>query len=121
MAAATPYDDCFVHHNTETDTRVLYMPGIGTSTGRGLEGYLIDAVLAIEIKKCCTTAYKFIAEHFGTAAHTGGAYQTRIYLFGHSRGAFTVRSVAGEGPPAWQVAKCVAVDDSQGWQVHRCC
>lgn len=42
--------NCFTYYNEVTNTQVLYMPGIGTNTSRGFEGYLMDAVLAIEIK-----------------------------------------------------------------------
>ena len=59
--------------------------------GLGLTGpfadYITNAVTADDIKQACADAYKFIVEHYDDSS--------RIVLFGLSRGAFTIRSVAG--------------------------
>lgn len=85
--------ECYSYHNSKTDTQVLYMPGCGLH-GSSFESYLVDCALALDVKRCCVTVYKFIAEHFNPE-------KSRVYLFGHSRGAFTVRSVAGEAACNW--------------------
>lgn len=79
---------CHIYYNEVTKTHVMYMPGIGLGTN--FEGYLLNGSLALEFGKCCTTAYKYIVERFQPEEN-----DTRIYMFGHSRGAFAARAVAG--------------------------
>ena len=51
---------------------------------------MIDGSLAITIRQRCVEAYKFIVQHFD--ADLG----SKVYLFGLSRGAHTVRSCSSQ-------------------------
>ena len=64
---------------------VCYFRGVGE--GGNFADYLIDGALALFIRKRCVEAYAAIVEHYSPGSS--------IWLFGLSRGAFTVRSVAG--------------------------
>ena len=64
---------------------VLYLRGVGT-TGLKLET-LIEGVTGIGVDDNIRSAYQFIAQNYLPG--------DEIYLFGFSRGAFTVRSLAG--------------------------
>ena len=63
----------------------VYFRGMGLSGS--FEDYLTNGALADDIKQACVDAYTFIINHYDA--------NSRIVLFGLSRGAFTVRSVAG--------------------------
>jgi len=90
-----------VVHNRKTNTHVCYFNGIGTAGAEGKElpgllggffdllVYAANGAVATELPECCMEAYRFIAEHYQ------GPDQSRIWLFGLSRGAYTVRAVAG--------------------------
>ncbi|RYD25910.1 MAG: DUF2235 domain-containing protein, partial [Verrucomicrobiaceae bacterium] len=76
------------------DTRLLYfLPEVpaGYQEGVGLDGtfleYIWNGATASDIGDECVSVYRFIVEHY-TDDH-------EIWLFGFSRGAFTVRCVAG--------------------------
>ncbi|KAF9177590.1 hypothetical protein BGZ51_008553 [Haplosporangium sp. Z 767] len=72
----------------QDDTRGIkacYFPGAGLG-GTFLE-YLFNAITWNDIDKDCIDVYKYIVQHF-TEDH-------EIWMFGFSRGAYTVRSVAG--------------------------
>jgi uncharacterized protein (DUF2235 family) len=64
---------------------VLYLRGIGT-TGLKLETW-IEGVTGLGVDDNIRSAYQFIAQNYLPG--------DEIYLFGFSRGAFTVRSLAG--------------------------
>lgn len=60
-----------------------YMQGVGTVEGESIEGGAFGLGLSENIVR----AYEFIVKHYNDG--------DRIYLFGFSRGAFTVRSLGG--------------------------
>ncbi|KAF4954058.1 hypothetical protein FGADI_5527 [Fusarium gaditjirri] len=62
-----------------------YRHGVGL--GAGFLDYLLDGATASDLKEEVILAYKFIVEHY-TSNH-------EIWMFGLSRGAYTVRSVTG--------------------------
>jgi len=66
------------------DQRVYYAPGVGT--GRGLDKWT-GGLLGLGLTENIRHAYAWIARH-----HQPG---DRLFLFGFSRGAYTVRSLAG--------------------------
>ena len=72
-------------HNN--NTTVCYFDGVGL-TGTFSE-YLVDGALALDIKNRCVDAYMSIVQHYRPLAGS------KIWLFGHSRGAYTIRCVAG--------------------------
>src|SRR5688572_26552267 len=59
--------------------------------GVGLAGsffdYIVNGAMALDIKKACLEVYEYIVEEFESEAE--------IWMFGFSRGAYTVRCVAG--------------------------
>ena len=72
-------------HNAITNTTVCFFDGVGL-TGTFSE-YLVDGALALDIENRCVDAYLSIVQHYNPGS--------RISVFGHSRGAYTVRCVAG--------------------------
>jgi uncharacterized protein (DUF2235 family) len=74
-------------YNERTKTWVCYFEGVGANADISTTEHLVDAALAVSIKEKCIEAYRFIADVF-----TGSE---NIYMFGFSRGAYTVRCVAG--------------------------
>ena len=62
-----------------------YQEGVGLN--RTFLEYLWDGATGASIGEECISLYKFIVQHY-TDAH-------EIFLFGYSRGAFTVRCVGG--------------------------
>ena len=76
-----------VHPITTQSPNVVagYQEGVGTN--QTFLEYIWNGATASTIGEECTSVYKFIVEHF-TADH-------EIWMFGFSRGAFTVRCVAG--------------------------
>ena len=67
-----------------------YFDGVGlagTADAAGFLEYIQDGAVANDIKDRCVEAYRFIADNF-----TDGS---EVWMLGLSRGAFTVRSVAG--------------------------
>jgi len=88
-----------VFFNEHTNTHVCYFNGVGTSGMEeqppGLMGGFLDLLVycasgavASDLPQRCQEAYRFIAEHYKGP-------ESRIWLFGLSRGAYTVRAVAG--------------------------
>ena len=75
------------HDRRNGDVHVAgaYFQGLGL-TGT-FEDFIANGALADDIKQACVDAYTFIVNHYDE--------QSRIVLFGLSRGAYTVRSVAG--------------------------
>ena len=72
-------------HNDDTNATVCYFAGVGL-TG-AFSGYLVDGALALDIKDRCVEAYMSIVQHYSPGS--------KIWMFGLSRGAYTVRCVAG--------------------------
>ncbi len=70
---------------SEADIFAGYQEGVGTD--RTFLEYIFDGATAGDIGDECKNAYKFVVENY-TDEH-------EIWMFGYSRGAFTVRSVAG--------------------------
>lgn len=70
-----------------------YHPGVGTG---GVVDRIIGGVCGIGLKRNILDCYRFLVDHY----HRGDA----IYLFGFSRGAYTVRSLAG------LIRKCGIID-----------
>ncbi|KAG7417884.1 hypothetical protein DER46DRAFT_632357 [Fusarium sp. MPI-SDFR-AT-0072] len=76
---------------TDTDVHVMddkawYIHGVGL--GSTFLDYIFNGITAQDIAVQCIAAYKFIVDHY--------SYPDRqIWMFGLSRGAFMVRSVAG--------------------------
>ena len=67
-----------------------YFDGVGLAGTADLPGfieYIQDGAVANDIKDRCVEAYKFIVEQF--------TEDSEVWMLGLSRGAFTVRSVAG--------------------------
>jgi len=64
---------------------VLYLRGVGTS-GLKLESF-IEGATGVGVDDNIRSAYQFICQNYVPG--------DEIYLFGFSRGAFTVRSLAG--------------------------
>jgi uncharacterized protein (DUF2235 family) len=67
--------------------RTLYDPGVGTNMWEKIRGGLFGVGISRNIKEC----YAFLVEHWQSADET----MHELYLFGFSRGAYTVRSLAG--------------------------
>lgn len=62
---------------------------MGVNQGSRFADYVLDAALGASIRDRCVEAYQFIVEHYNAAR------KDRVWLFGLSRGAYTVRCVAG--------------------------
>lgn len=67
------------------DIIVCYFDGVGLK-GSFME-YVVNAAVATDLADRCIEVYRTIVEHFEEGSE--------VWLFGFSRGAFTVRSVAG--------------------------
>lgn len=65
------------------EQRVFYAPGVGTKRFDRLRGGVLGMGLSANVR----AAYRYLVEHY----HPGD----ELFLFGFSRGAFTVRSLAG--------------------------
>ncbi|RMZ68756.1 peptidoglycan binding domain containing [Pyrenophora seminiperda CCB06] len=72
------------HSNSENIT-AGYQEGVGLN--KNFLQYIWDGATAASISEECISVYKYIVENFDT--------DHEIWLFGFSRGAFTVRCVAG--------------------------
>ncbi|KLU86975.1 hypothetical protein MAPG_05981 [Magnaporthiopsis poae ATCC 64411] len=68
------------------EIKVRYRHGVGLNSG--FLDYLFNGVTAMDIAQECTACYKFIVDHYDAADH-------EVWMFGLSRGAYTVRCVAG--------------------------
>ncbi|KAH7244465.1 uncharacterized protein BKA55DRAFT_665075 [Fusarium redolens] len=80
-----------MQNNTDTDVHVMddkawYIHGVGL--GSTFLDYVFNGITAQDIAVQCIAAYKFIVYHYSYPDH-------QIWMFGLSRGAFMVRSVAG--------------------------
>mmetsp|Transcript_15319 Transcript_15319/g.46279 ORF Transcript_15319/g.46279 Transcript_15319/m.46279 type:complete len:475 (-) Transcript_15319:963-2387(-) len=73
------------HTRSGDDVSVCYFDGVGLS-GDFWE-YLTNAAIATDLADRCTEVYRTIVDQFEKGSE--------VWLFGFSRGAFTVRSVAG--------------------------
>jgi uncharacterized protein (DUF2235 family) len=79
--------------NGPGDVQTLDRPGVlaryadGVGLGSTFLDYLFDAATANDIAEKCTDAYRYIVENY--------TLQHEIWMFGLSRGAYTVRCVAG--------------------------
>ena len=71
--------------NPDRHLHASYFAGCGL--GGTFLSYLFDGATGNDIGKDCMAAYRYIVEHFND--------QTEIWMFGHSRGSYTVRCVAG--------------------------
>lgn len=65
--------------------KARYFDGCGL--GDTFLAYLFNGATGSDIGKECLEAYQYIVEHFDA--------ETELWLFGHSRGSYTVRCVAG--------------------------
>ena len=72
-------------HNNSTNATVCFFDGVGL-TGSFSE-YLVDGALALDIKDRCVEVYMSIVRHYNAGS--------KIWMFGLSRGAYTVRCIAG--------------------------
>lgn len=81
-----------LHHLAVNDPargqRTFYDPGVGTNAWQRLQGGLFGVGISQNIKD----GYSFLVEHWGADA-SETAHE--VYLFGFSRGAYTVRSLGG--------------------------
>jgi uncharacterized protein (DUF2235 family) len=81
-----------LHHMCVNDPalgqRIFYDPGVGTNAWQRLQGGLFGVGISQNIKEC----YSFLVEQWGDDA-SETAHE--VYLFGFSRGAYTVRSLGG--------------------------
>lgn len=81
-----------LHHLAVNDPargqRTFYDPGVGTNAWQRLQGGLFGVGISQNIKD----GYSFLVEHWG-ADDNETAHE--VYLFGFSRGAYTVRSLGG--------------------------
>ncbi|KAI6810260.1 hypothetical protein KC332_g12972 [Hortaea werneckii] len=71
--------------NTHLNFRARYFQGSGT--GKPFLYYLFDGVTGSDLRDKCVEAYQYVAENY--------VPESQIWMFGLSRGAFTVRCVAG--------------------------
>lgn len=71
------------------DVRAKYFDGVGL--GGDFASYLWNGALATQAKDECTRVYDFIVQNFVW----DDVVQTEVWMFGISRGAYIVRSVAG--------------------------
>ncbi|GAB1742689.1 hypothetical protein NU219Hw_g8401t1 [Hortaea werneckii] len=71
--------------NTRLNFRAKYFQGSGT--GKPFLYYLFDGVTGSDIQDKCVEAYQYVAENY--------VPDSEIWMLGLSRGAFTVRCVAG--------------------------
>lgn len=85
----------------------FYDPGVGTTLWDKIQGGLFGSGISQNIKQC----YQFLVENWGD--HPGeSAHQ--IYLFGFSRGAYTVRSLGGLLGTVGLVRKVSDIDEAYG-------
>ncbi|QDS72095.1 hypothetical protein FKW77_003396 [Venturia effusa] len=71
--------------NSSRKVKARYFDGCGL--GDTFLAYLFNGATGSDIGKECLEAYQYIVDHFDD--------ETEIWMFGHSRGSFTVRCVAG--------------------------
>ncbi|KAG0337477.1 hypothetical protein BG005_004051, partial [Podila minutissima] len=76
------------HQDPARGIKACYFPGVGLG-GTFLE-YLFHSVTANDIDDNCLEAYEYIVQHY-----TPQTPLPEIWMFGFSRGAYTVRCVAG--------------------------
>lgn len=82
-----------INMNGPGDVHAFQRPGLqaryaeGVGMGETFLGYLFNGATGNDINEQCVGAYKYIVEHYQP--------HDEIWMFGLSRGAFTVRSVAG--------------------------
>lgn len=65
---------------------LIYYRGVGLNE-ESIINYLVNGAISLEVKEDCIKAYKFIVDHY--------QLNDEIWMFGLSRGAYIVRSVAG--------------------------
>ncbi|KAF9923364.1 hypothetical protein BGZ67_009866 [Mortierella alpina] len=76
------------HHNVENGITACYFPGAGHG-GTFLE-HLLNGATGNDLDDDCLKVYKYIVQHY-----TLRTPPPEIWMFGYSRGAYTVRRVAG--------------------------
>ncbi|KAG9323943.1 hypothetical protein KVV02_004360, partial [Mortierella alpina] len=76
------------HHNVEKGIKACYFPGAGHG-GTFLE-HLFNGVIGNDPDDDCLKVYKYIVQHY-----TLRTPPPEIWMFGYSRGAYTVRRVDG--------------------------
>ncbi|KAG0093927.1 hypothetical protein BGZ92_000042 [Podila epicladia] len=79
------------HQDIARGIRLCYFPGAGIG-GTFLE-YLFNGATGHDIDKNCLEVYEYIVQHY--TPQTTQTTQPEIWMFGFSRGAYTVRCVAG--------------------------
>ena len=90
-------------HVLRTDTvRARYRHGVGL--GSSFLDYLFNGITAQDLQDECIAAYRFIVENY-----TEG---DEVWLFGLSRGAYTVRCVAGMINNCGIVRECATREDT---------
>ncbi|KAK4032303.1 hypothetical protein C8A01DRAFT_50880 [Parachaetomium inaequale] len=77
------------YHSEEHDIHAKYFDGVGL--GGDLMKYLWDGALATHAKEECSIVYEFIVQY----SLWDDQVSTEVWMFGISRGAYIVRSVAG--------------------------
>ncbi|WP_333672306.1 DUF2235 domain-containing protein, partial [Elioraea tepidiphila] len=95
---------------------VYYRRGVGT------DGWLyrfIDGVTGRGLSRNVQEAYRFIGNNYDWARHGNEAERDRIYLFGFSRGAYTVRSLAGLIGTIGLIEKTKLGDLMDGYDYYR--
>lgn len=65
---------------------LIYYRGVGLN-GQSIFNYLVDGAISLEVKEDCVKMYKFIVDNYNL--------DDEVWVFGLSRGAYIVRSVAG--------------------------
>lgn len=78
-----------VYASPTENVHARYFDGVGL--GGDFISYLWNGAFATQAKRECTEVYKFIVENFAW----GPQVHTEVWMFGISRGAYIVRSVAG--------------------------
>lgn len=83
--AGTPAE----HTASQSNIRARYFDGVGLDGG--FFNYIWNGALATQTKEECTEVYKYIVKNFAW----NDQVRTEVWMFGISRGAYVVRSVAG--------------------------
>ena len=85
MVGIDPTADNQTYISPTRDVHARYFPGVGL--GGSFMSYLWDGAFATHAKEDCNKVYKYIVQNFASG--------DEIWMFGISRGAYVVRSVAG--------------------------
>ncbi|KAG0080161.1 hypothetical protein BGZ93_003005 [Podila epicladia] len=82
---STPSGHPIAHHDTPRGTKACYFSGVGL--GGSFLQYLFNGLTASDIDDYCLEVYEYIVQHYSP--------QSEIWMLGFSRGAYTLRCVAG--------------------------